>query len=154
MIRDECDKILEYINKDTIMLEWGSGGSTTYFPQFVKLYLSIEHDKYWFDLVKMAQPDNCELYWVKNNLPRTIPSKREQFKDYVEYVNHLGIEHFDAVLIDGRARVACAKEVVPYINQKSVVFLHDCQRNEYKEIYTIYEQVDRAGVLSVMRLRE
>ena len=37
----EINTIIKYLNKEDIMLEWGSGGSTNYFPQFVKEYYSI-----------------------------------------------------------------------------------------------------------------
>ena len=153
MSNHEIEIIKKYLNKDIIMLEWGSGGSTTYFPQFVKKYYSIEHDKVWFDRVKNELPDNCELFWVKQNAPRTRPSKRHEFKDYVEYVNSLGIEHFDAVLIDGRARIHCAVEVLPYIDENTVVFFHDFHRGEYQSTLEHYEQIDRAETLAVLKVK-
>ena len=36
------DGMMKYIKNDSIMLEYGSGGSTLYFPKFVKKFYSIE----------------------------------------------------------------------------------------------------------------
>lgn len=153
MTKGEQNIIIKYLEDNMIMLEWGSGGSTTYFPRFVSTYHSIEHNKTWYHRVYNELPSNAKLYYVPNNLPRTIPSKREQFVDYVEQVHYIGVDIFNAVLIDGRARVSCAKEVVNFINEKSIVFLHDCHRKEYEEVFEIYDMIDRAGNLAVMKLK-
>jgi len=153
MDRAEIDTIKKYLNKEMVVLEWGSGGSTLFFPQFVKKYYSIEHDHDWWERGFNRQPENCQVYWAKQNAPRTTPSKREQFKDYVEYVHCLGVDKFDAVFIDGRARIACGIEVIPYLDKDSIVFLHDGHREEYKEFYTYYDLIDRAESLLVFKLK-
>lgn len=153
MTSPEINMIQKYLSDDMIVLEWGSGGSTLYFPRYVKRYFSIEHNKHWYEKGTNAKPDNCTIYWVKENAPRTRPTKRKEFKDYVEYIHCLGIEKFDAVLIDGRARIYCAFEVKPYLKEDSIIFLHDCHRKEYKEIYEHYDEIDKVGNLLVLKIK-
>ena len=54
----DSDKILFYLNSSSIrnFLEIGSGGSTLYFSKHVQNYYSIEHDKSWFEMVKLGNP--------------------------------------------------------------------------------------------------
>tara|TARA_Y100000034_G_C6905227_1_gene419803 strand:- start:2074 stop:2700 length:627 start_codon:yes stop_codon:yes gene_type:complete len=40
-------EIKKYLKPEHTVLEWGSGESTKYFPQFVKKWISIEHDEKW-----------------------------------------------------------------------------------------------------------
>ena len=53
--------IEKYLSPETIMLEYGSGGSTLYFSKFVKEYYSIEHDKKWYDEIKIKISDNDKI---------------------------------------------------------------------------------------------
>ena len=55
----------EYIKGQTKMMEWGSGGSTLYFPQLVDYYVSIEHDIKWYDSVKKRISDNVEFHCIE-----------------------------------------------------------------------------------------
>ena len=48
MSKEEIKLIEKYLNKNQVVLEWGSGGSTAHFSKFVKEWYSIEHDKDWY----------------------------------------------------------------------------------------------------------
>ena len=86
------------------------------------------------------------------NLPITIPSKREQLKEYIEIVHKLGVPLFYKVFIDGRARQWCAEEVLSYINNSSIVFIHDFYtRERYHTILDFYEKIDGIKKLIVLR---
>ena len=52
MSEKEAIKAEHYVKGKTKMLEWGSGGTTLYFPQMIDKYVSIEHDKKWYDIIK------------------------------------------------------------------------------------------------------
>lgn len=143
MSREQIYTIKKYLKKHDIMLEWGSGGSTTYFSLFVKRYISIEHNKEWYNLVKNHVSKKVEFHYIKCNLPPTIPSKRCEFKDYIEKVNNLNIKQYDKVLIDGRARCFCAIEILPYLKKNSIVFVHDFyNRSRYKPILKYYDVIE------------
>ena len=62
MTKKEVSKAEEYINGKDKVLEWGSGGSTLYFPPMVKKYVSIEHDVNWYEKLKFDINDNVEYH--------------------------------------------------------------------------------------------
>jgi hypothetical protein len=76
--------------------EWGSGKSTLFFARRVNWLVSIEHDYYWYNLVRSwldrEHLHNCDL--------RYIPSEQH----YVECINEFSDEYFDFILIDGILR--------------------------------------------------
>ena len=150
MTSDEISFIEKEYNKNDIVLEWGSGGSTIQFSKLVKKYYSIEHDREWYDKVNSVKPENVSYFFVAQNLPRTFPTKKEEFIDYIKYINKLNVKKFDIILIDGRARAYCAKEALNYIDKNSKVIVHDWERAEYKGIlqdYDIISQIHRVGIL-------
>jgi hypothetical protein len=148
MHQREIEMILKSLSLDQGMLEWGAGGSTTLFSKSVRSYYSIEHELHWYQRLasEVSKKNiNVKLILVHPNAQRTTPSRYEQFKDYVDAVSTLGVSYFDRVLIDGRARPECAKAVLPYIDKKSVVFIHDFYmpgREYYRSVLDHYEVVD------------
>ena len=77
MSAEETAKIISYVTGKDKVLEWGSGGSTLYLPQLVNHYVSIEHDKYWYDKVNADIADNVEFHHVpipqcQSNPPRVV----------------------------------------------------------------------------------
>ena len=53
MQEKEFIMITDVLNDDTVMLEWGSGGSTIAFSSMVSKYYSIEHDEEWYNKIKL-----------------------------------------------------------------------------------------------------
>lgn len=97
MDNKEIELIDKYLNKDKIMLEYGSGGSTLYFSKFVKEYYSIEHNKLWYDKIKgKTNNSNININFCDINDGYNIndvniigdlkyPSNINDFNDFVEY---------------------------------------------------------------------
>lgn len=147
MSDQEIDLIKKYLSEDKVMLEWGSGGSTCTFAPLVKEYYSIEHNKKWYEdvdtyLSKQKFREKVFNFLVEPDFPRTIPTKYEEFKSYIEYVDTIN-KNYDIVLIDGRARVECAKYVIPCLNDDAVVLVHDYfPRSHYYSINQYYERID------------
>jgi hypothetical protein len=157
MDEKEIALIRKYLQPGHIMLEWGSGGSTFYFSQFVQKYYSIESDQKWGKIIRRRVL--WSEFWVKvlrgrkepkiiyhpvkmPVRPRTIPTRYEDYRDFIERVDHLGVKRFDVVLIDGRGRDHCAKKILDYIDEKSVVFIHDYfmpGREYYSEVLQWYD---------------
>ena len=149
MPKRDWERILQYLKPNFTMFEWGSGGSTTFFSYFVKQYISVEHSHEWFlrtiNQIEKEERANVILYWV--NAPGA---------DYTEYANKIHDKalkdvHFDAVLIDGRSRVECAKNLLDMIDEDCLVFLHDAQRDRYTEILYYYQVIDTTHTLNVMK---
>lgn len=143
-----------YLNKNQIMLEYGSGNSTMCIAPLVKNLWSIEHDKKWFDQVTnmISNLDNVRLFYVPQDLTRSNPTKYEEFKTYVNWINDKDIK-FDIVLIDGRARQWCAETVMPKLKENHLVFLHDYNLNErpyYQRVQKFYKIVDKSYSMVAM----
>ncbi|PRW61371.1 leucine-rich repeat containing [Chlorella sorokiniana] len=77
----------------------------------------------------------------------------EQTKRYVDAVDTLAQPELDAVLVDGRFRVACALKVLPFLTDGAVLLVHDWEqrRDVYGppllEFYELIELVDKLAVL-------
>lgn len=158
MTNEEQAMIRRSLEPNNIMLEWGSGGSTLEYSKYVKEYHSIEHDMKWYMVItsniKAMKLNNVSLYYVKNNLPRSYPHvKKEEFIDYINHVNIIN-KKFDRVLIDGRARIWCAYEVLQYLNKNAIVFVHDWEREEYHKILDKYKLGVTVGRLAMLVPKE
>ena len=146
MSKEEMAFIESYINKDSIMLEYGCGGSTLHFPDYVKKYCSIESDGQWYQKVSEQAREDVAMILIPpkaaegvifeaekqekfspdynwDNLDKSIFYKI--FEDYIEAHQAFGVQKFDAILIDGRARQHVAKSIYDFIDENTVVFIHD-----------------------------
>jgi hypothetical protein len=129
MSKQEIDLLISYLKPEYTMLEWGSGGSTVTFQQYVDKYYSIEHNKEWFEKVDVELGNRnlkhkVHNYFVEQNAPKSKPSRYEEFKDYIELASTLNTK-FNAVLVDGRARPHCALYAYHLLEDDGVVFIHD-----------------------------
>jgi len=152
----EVDLVLKIVKGRTSYLEWGSGGSTLNFPQFISgKVVSIEHDKEWCDNmpVSLAKKNirNVNLYCI-----RTIGTNKDEgtyatFKPYIDKINTLNESTWDLVLIDGRARVAASIRALSYIRSESAVIVHDFERvlrsgsASYSGMLEYYDVIERIG---------
>eukprot|EP01023_Acetabularia_acetabulum_P053648 TRINITY_DN600_c0_g1_i2.p1 TRINITY_DN600_c0_g1~~TRINITY_DN600_c0_g1_i2.p1 ORF type:complete len:149 (+),score=18.12 TRINITY_DN600_c0_g1_i2:298-744(+) len=133
------------------MLEVGSGYSTLWYSQFVKSYVSIEHDQAWYQIVnKLIQDGNrnisynlAAVEWPSNS----VEAIEVQFQDYLNKVEEVSQGRlWDVVLDDGRARVGVAQRVLKYLKPDSRVIIHDFwNRKGYHSVLQSYQVV--AGVL-------
>lgn len=150
MSQNEINLIVSYLKPEYVMLEWGCGGSTTFFSKYVSEYFSIEHNKNWYDKVKKETKENVHMFHIPKN--GKFDNKRvnkyedleksgrsQEFKDYIHYPQKIN-KIFDAVLIDGRARPECAKFISNYITKKSVIFVHDYFCKKYRKHYWVIEE--------------
>jgi hypothetical protein len=119
------------------ILEWGSGGSTIYFSNFLEekriqyTWLSLEYNKQWYQKVFERIKNNSNikmiLFDVGNN---NLRQRNDEMNEYVEYPKSLE-KKFDFILVDGRKRRRCLLEAQKLLNPGGVVFLHDAQRKYY-----------------------
>lgn len=127
MMTDEeiayIDKLLEELRPESC-LEWGSGGSTIYFPKkhdFIKVWFSIEHTKKWFNYVSGRMGDlNIVL----------------QLRRVEDYVKTYGKWSF--VLIDGIKRNECLAQARGLLKRGGIILLHDSHRRDYDEGIALY----------------
>lgn len=133
----KCISLLDkYLNKNKIMLEIGSGGSTCYFHNNVKKLYSIESNELWFNKVKkyldLHNIKNVNYQLIKSNLEdKHLGGKYwtyEMYKDYVDEINKYNFK-FDIILIDGMARPHCYLKAFNQIKDDGYVIIHDFYNN-------------------------
>jgi hypothetical protein len=162
MTEEEIRLIKSYLGKDKNFFEWGAGGSTIEFSKYVKEYYSVEHDFDWYNIVFKNVGKNVHLFYIPPNTPdlEWFPpfeeGKASDFKSYIKFVHKIvsSGKKFDLVLVDGRARVDCALEVLPYLQEKAVVFIHDFEREYYWKVLKYYEIVSIVDKLAVLRIKK
>ena len=86
------------------IFEYGSGYSTLYWMNRAKEIVSIEHDKKWYEDIKL-KINNKVIYLLEED-----PDK------YVNVITNFD-KKFDIYIIDGKWRGECAKKVVEHINR-------------------------------------
>ena len=143
--KSTLSNIENYLDKQTVMLEIGSGNSTLYWSGLVQKVISIEHDVDWIrDLTLVIDAHgitNIEIHHVGAHSPKPIPCRYEQFKDYINYPKEKKLK-FTKILIDGRARKYCAKSIWEVIDESVIIFIHDFNRPDYQMTLKYYDLVD------------
>jgi len=157
MHKFEYEFIKKYLNKDDVLLEWGSGASTFYFSGIVKQVITLEHDKDWVEyitkVVNAYDIKNIEQHHIPAHSPDPIPCRYEQFKDYIEYPKRMGMKP-TKILIDGRARKYCAKSIWEVIDENVIIFIHDFNRPDYQKTlkyYDIIEQITKGQGIAALK---
>lgn len=145
------DFMEKVIGKDSLVFEYGSGGSTLYFAQKAKHLTSIEHHKEWYkivdDVINQRNIVNCE-YILREPEPRSgheyfrsTTDTKMAFKKYVTSINKFEDNHFDFVSVDGRARVQCVLEAIPKIKNGGYLMLDNSDRKDYFEAEMILRRM-------------
>lgn len=113
--------------KPKFCLEFGSGGSTIYFPKEHPdiNWLAIEHNGNWIKKIADNLPDNATVIWTPDN------------EWYVDSVKHSRI--FDFILIDGLHRERCLEITMGIISKNGIILLHDSGREEYQDFIEKYK---------------
>jgi predicted O-methyltransferase YrrM len=153
------DAVMEE-TKPATFLEWGTGSSTFYFSKHkdedgapVK-YTSVEHHPGWCGEMKkqLWQRGVTNVDYVCEPVVQGFrgwaggwsEGSFAQFEEYIQQsdhaVNKYRAEHecsapcgaFDMVLVDGRARIACALYVLRHLRAGSILFIHDFDRTPYR----------------------
>ena len=141
---DEMELFEKYLVPDLRVFEWGSGGSTVKYGSMVKKWISIEHDLNWYLNVKakVTQNENVRVFRV---------DKFNDYKRYSRAISYWPKNYFDLVFVDGRARVACARNAHAHLKDDGYLILHDCKRERYREIFEMYEVVEIVNSLAVVQ---
>ncbi len=139
------------------MLEYGSGLSSVFFAGKVGELTSIEHHEGWFLKVQRLLTDrriqNVNLLFIPQNSEGEAGAPsfqktnalegfryRKEYYHYFEKVTEFPNGYFDVVLIDGRARVECALNVLPKIRKPGMLILDNSERERYLPIHRALEE--------------
>lgn len=122
MAEAEIAILNKYLAKARFCLEFGSGGSTEYFPRKhkgIKLWLSIEHNGHYVQYLDGKLADNATVIWADNEW-------------YLDSVKHQA-PRYDFILIDGQDRPGCIRVAKTLLAPGGSAFLHDAGRKEYED---------------------
>lgn len=146
----------QYLRKEHIVFEWGSGGSTLFFADRTKHIVSIEHNKEWYDAVadkirkesitnidyRLIGPDknlsSDELATIKKkNILLDFTDNKSSyrfllFESYVKNIDHYNDEYFDIILIDGRSRPSCILRSLSKLKRNGLLIVDNSERIAYK----------------------
>ncbi len=124
------DLISEY--KPAKCLEWGSGGSTIYFPKrhaCIKQWIAIEDlGRYPIFLNEHIDKEKVTMLWVPND------------EWYTSVVEHNG-KMFDFIFVDGvdEQRERCLEIAPLLLKDGGFILLHDSARRRYGKAIEKYE---------------
>lgn len=161
MHRAELHLAASYMRSTDVYLEFGMGGSTLNFVPLVGKAYAIEHDCDWhsFMLARIAARNSTDFDRLSSLCVGVAPwtagwgtrSSFEHadysgpFRPYVDAIAGLGEASFDVVLVDGRARMACALRALEFIKDDGVVMMHDfyTRTMQYGGVLEYYDEVAR-----------
>ncbi len=132
------EQTLLSLGNDLSILEWGSGGSTRYFTQFLRergirfRWVSLEYDAAWYEEVRewVEGHDDTEVVLIPTD-PAIARNKEVTMDEYVTYPATLKTQ-FDLIFVDGRKRRRCVLAARDLVSSRGVVVLHDTQRPYYQ----------------------
>ena len=126
------------------ILEWGSGGSTVHFTNFLKQrdidyeWLSLEYNKDWHAEVQKLKIGDQRTKIILFDVGNTeLKQRRTNMDDYVAYPKTLGVK-YDFILVDGRKRRRCLLEAGSLLSPDGAVVLHDAHRKYYHCAFLLY----------------
>ena len=119
------------LNKNMMIFEWGSGGSTFFFSTRTKKVISIEHDKEWYKNVseKITEHNiqNCDYFLVEPQSP-----DESNFNEYSDFIKKYEDNYFDVAIVDGKARNECIIAAKSKIRPGGHIILDNSERKIYK----------------------
>jgi hypothetical protein len=104
------------------VLEFGSGYSTAFFSSLVREVVAVEHDSKWLGLVRSLTEGVSNVQLVQ------VPLGPK----YTQAAADVG-GTFQIILIDGRMRVECALQSLPFLASDGVIIWDDSARHRYQD---------------------
>lgn len=155
-----------HLRPDMRIFEYGSGGSTLFFAQRVREVASVEHDRAWHEAVaaelaqrgvancvyRLVEPEPAEGVGTDTGsyLSRHPYYQGLTFARYVQSILAYEDASFDLVLIDGRARIACADTALAKVKPGGYLILDNMERDEYqiaRSLLAALPCIDISGIL-------
>ncbi len=137
-----------YLNRTMTVFEWGSGGSTVYLSKKVNRIVSIEHDAAWYEKVlaelktRKITRCHCQLIGptddalrpdVPGHYTQSNKESTKSFENYCRAVEAYPDNHFNLIIVDGRARNSCVFSGISKVKPGGALLLDNSDRPEYAE---------------------
>jgi len=143
------DFIKPRLKKTFDIFEYGCGNSTLFFAHYVRSVTSVEHDENWVKSIAKRAPENVTL------LIRPL----EYGGDYCKSCTGQNMQ-YDIIVIDGRDRVNCVKQVLSQnkLKEDGVIIFDNSDRTGYREAYSQlldsgYKRIDFFGIGPIVQIK-
>jgi hypothetical protein len=145
------------LTKNMIGFEYGSGNSTVFFAKHLKHLTSVEHNQDWFNIVKgnlekfgltnvdyhfipMGKKEDKEYSFYQDfTLTENDFQIRTEYHDYFSFIKKYPDNHFDFIIVDGRARVECCLNAIGKLKSAGIFVLDNSDRGRYKPVFKVLE---------------
>lgn len=135
------------------IFEWGTGGSTCALSELGKRVCTVDSSQAWIDKVKLHA--NTSLVTFQHVDLGPVKDWGYPVSDTVSgepYVK--AFQPKEAVLIDGRFRVACGLYVLLHCPSECTVFVHDfASRPHYHDLLKFYDIKKQVDSLVALRFK-
>lgn len=149
------DFIRQHLKPGQRVFEWGSGGSTLFWLSQGLSVVSIEHDSRWFERMQDHFLDRKKLDYrlIESDMPAAAESQvptddsnaanpaeyrsldaahlERRFYRYAQCIDEFPDQHFDWILVDGRARPSCMVHALPKLKPGGYLILDNSDRAYY-----------------------
>jgi hypothetical protein len=137
------------LRREMAVFEYGGGGSSLFFANRVSELATVEHDKEWFERFSVLLNAKAEIDWngmfvaPEKGAPSGDPGDPKlyisddkesagfNFRAYASAIDAYPDEHFDLVLVDGRARPSCMMHAIPKVKRGGWLVLDNSERDYY-----------------------
>lgn len=132
------------------VFEYGSGGSTLYWVERGAECVSVEHDAAWYERLKgrLSELPGVEYRLASptplpdNEVPGSVDDPASYlsanshyrgygFRSYAAQIDDFPPDHFDLVMVDGRARPSCIRHAVPRLKPGGMLVVDNSDRRHY-----------------------
>lgn len=133
------------------VFEYGGGGSTLWLEDRGATITVAEHDEQWYRQLTAQVRASTTLLLRPPAAAGTVTSAFAPgyFDHYVAAIDDQPDGSLDLVIVDGRARVDCARRAVPKVKPGGLLLLDDTDRDRYRpavELLTGWQRHVFAGL--------
>jgi Methyltransferase domain len=116
------------------VFEYGGGGSTLWLEDRGGVVTVVEHDEQWHAQLATHLSPAVTLLFQPPAVGGAVNSASESgyFDDYVAAIDGEPNESLDLVIVDGRARVDCARHAMPKVKPGGLLLFDDTNRLRYQ----------------------
>ena len=118
----------------TRVFEYGGGGSTLWLADRGAVVTVAEHDGPWHRQLADSLPCSVSLLFLPPETTGTVTSVAAPgfFDAYTAAIDSEPDGSLDLVIVDGRARVECARRAMPKVRPGGLLLLDDTDRARYR----------------------
>lgn len=149
---EALDFLAAHLKPEHRVFEFGGGGSTLFFLQRAGQVATVENDGQWFEALTQKVREKGYANWqgffiegeqMPDNQQHRSPANPADFatnapgqqnmsyEKYAKAIRQFPENHFDVVLVDGRARPSCIQESLPHLKPGGWLVVDNMERDYY-----------------------